>query len=86
MTATLEREIKLRFDNAEMAREAILRVGATPLRGRRLQEDSLLDNPDDALRTRRCVLRVRVESGKSMLTFKGPVPPALPRIRGCSHE
>ena len=81
MTATLEREIKLRFDSAETAREAILRAGATPVRGRRLQEDSLLDTPDDALRARRCVLRVRVESGKSLLTFKGPVQPSLMKVR-----
>ena len=28
------------------------------------------------LRERRSVLRVRVESGKSLITFKGPVQPA----------
>ena len=27
----------------------------------------------ETLRQRRCVLRVRIESGKSLLTFKGPV-------------
>jgi adenylate cyclase class 2 len=81
MTATLEREIKLRFADAEQARDAILRAGATPLRGRRLQEDSLLDTSNDALRSRRCVLRVRVESGKSLLTFKGPVQPSWMKVR-----
>jgi adenylate cyclase class 2 len=81
MPATLEREIKLRFDDAECAREAILRAGATPVRSRRLQEDCLLDTPDDDLRRRRCVLRVRVESGKSLLTFKGPVQPSLTKLR-----
>ena len=81
MAATLEREIKLRFEDAETARAAILRAGATPVRGRRLQEDYLLDTPGDQLRMRRCVLRVRVESGKSLLTFKGPVQPALMKVR-----
>src|SRR5436853_217599 len=81
MTATLEREIKLRFEDAETAREAILGAGATPLRGRRLQEDFLLDTADDELRRQRCVLRVRVESGKSLLTFKGPVQPSLVKLR-----
>jgi adenylate cyclase, class 2 len=81
MSATLEREIKLRFDNAETAREAILQAGATPVRGRRLQEDCLLDTPDDDLRQRRCVLRVRVESGRSFLTYKGPVQPSLMKLR-----
>ena len=78
---TLEREIKLRFDDAAQAREAVARTGATPIRARRLQEDSLLDTDDEMLRRRRCVLRVRVESGKSVLTFKGPVEPSLMKLR-----
>src|SRR5689334_16566978 len=81
MAAILEREIKLRFAHVEAARTAVLAAGATPLRGRRLQEDSLLDTADDGLRTRRCVLRVRVESGKSYVTFKGPVQPSLVKLR-----
>ena len=81
MTATIEREIKLRFDSPEGARAAIIEAGATPTRGRRLQEDCLLDTHDDQLRERRCVLRVRVESGKSLITFKGPVQPAEIKMR-----
>ena len=80
-TTILEREIKLRFKSAEEAREAILAAGATPLRGRRLQEDSLLDTDDEELRRRRCVLRVRVENGKSRITFKGPVQPSAMKLR-----
>jgi adenylate cyclase class 2 len=81
MIATLEREIKLRFDDAETARAAILQAGATPVRGRRLQEDCLLDSSDEDLRRQRCVLRVRVESGRSLLTFKGPVQPSTMKLR-----
>jgi adenylate cyclase class 2 len=81
MAAILEREIKLRFADPESARTAVLATGATPLRGRRLQEDSLLDTPDDVLKTRRCVLRVRVESGKSFVTYKGPVQPSSMKVR-----
>jgi adenylate cyclase class 2 len=81
MTATLEREIKLRFPDASAARDAVLRAGATPIRSRRLQEDSLLDTADELLRRQRCVLRVRVESGKSLLTFKGPVQPSIMKLR-----
>src|SRR5262245_50935680 len=77
----LEREIKLRFASADEARERILALGATPLRGRRLQEDCLLDTEDDRLYQRRCVLRVRTEGGKSLLTFKGPVQPGVMKIR-----
>lgn len=81
MAAILEREIKLRFPDAAIARAAVLQTGATPMRGRRLQEDCLLDTPDESLRLRRCVLRVRVESGKSYLTFKGPVQPSAMKLR-----
>lgn len=77
----LEREIKLRFESPAEARAAILAAGASPLRGRRLQEDCLLDTEDEALRRRRCVLRVRMESGKSLLTFKGPVMPSPMKVR-----
>lgn len=80
-TITLEREIKLRFDSVEEARAAVLATGATPLLGRRLQEDSLLDTETEELRRRRCVLRVRVENGKSRLTFKGPVQPSEMKLR-----
>jgi len=76
MTATLEREIKLRFDSADAARSAVLATGAVSIRGRRLQEDCLLDTADETLHHRRCVLRVRMESGKSLVTFKGPVQPS----------
>ncbi|HQZ40557.1 MAG TPA: class IV adenylate cyclase [Vicinamibacterales bacterium] len=68
----LEREIKLRFDSADDARARVTALGATPLRGRRLQEDALLDTTDDALGHRRSALRIRSEPGKSLLTYKGP--------------
>lgn len=82
MTATLlEREIKLQFTSVEEARTAVLAAGCTPLLGRRLQEDALLDTEDERLRRRRCVLRVRIENGKSRLTFKGPVQPSTMKLR-----
>ena len=80
-STTLEREIKLRFNSVEEAREAVLATGASPLLCRRLQEDSLLDTDDEMLRRRRCVMRVRVENGKSRITFKGPVQPSIMKVR-----
>ena len=77
----LEREIKLRFDSADEARERILALGATPLLGRRLQEDCLFDTEDERLRLQRSTLRVRAEGGKALLTYKGPVIPALVKVR-----
>jgi adenylate cyclase class 2 len=85
VTLMIEREVKLRFASPEEAREAILAAGATPLRSRRLQEDALLDTEEDALRQRRCVLRIRTEAGKSLLTFKGPVLPGSMKVRD-EHE
>jgi adenylate cyclase class 2 len=82
---SLEREVKLRFDSIDEARAAVERAGAAPLRGRRLQEDCLLDNPAEDLHVRRCVLRVRSECGKSRLTFKGPVQPSIMKLRE-EHE
>ena len=81
MAAILEREVKLRFDTAEAARTAVLATGATPTHGRRLQEDCLLDTCDEELHRRRSALRVRIEGGRSLLTFKGPVQPAHIKIR-----
>jgi adenylate cyclase class 2 len=81
----LEREIKLRFASAEEARERIIALGATPLLGRRLQEDCLLDTEDERLRRQFSTLRVRSEGGKALLTFKGPVIPAAIKIRE-EHE
>jgi adenylate cyclase class 2 len=81
MTTVLEREIKLRFSSAETARAAIVATGATPLRARRLQEDCLLDTPDGQLRARGSVLRVRMECGKSLVTFKGPVQASTMKLR-----
>ena len=81
----LEREIKLAFDSADAAREAVLATGATPLRARRLQEDALFDTDDERLRQQRCVLRVRSDAGRSLLTFKGPVQPGTMKLRE-EHE
>ena len=80
-TTILEREVKLRFTSADEARNAVIASGATPLHGRRLQEDALLDTEEEQLRRRRCVLRVRMENGKSRLTYKGPVQPSTMKLR-----
>src|SRR5262249_18719166 len=80
-TTTLEREIKLRFESVETARAAIEAAGATPMLGRRLQEDALLDDEDESLRRRGCALRIRSENGKSRITFKGPIQASDMKLR-----
>ena len=81
----IEREIKLQFDSAGEARTAILAAGAAPLKCRRLQEDALFDTSDESLRRRGCALRVRSESGRSLLTFKGPMQASRMKTRE-EHE
>jgi hypothetical protein len=59
----LEREIKLRFESADLARQQVLSpaVGATTLRGRRLQQECLRDTDDNQQRQRRAAVRGRSE-------------------------
>jgi adenylate cyclase class 2 len=69
----VEREIKLRFDSAAEARLALEALGARPLRGRRLQDDVLLDSDDGRLQRAGCALRVRSDGDRAAITWKGPV-------------
>jgi adenylate cyclase class 2 len=77
----LEREIKLRYPSADEARSAVARIGAVPFRARRLQHDVVLDTPGGTLNGQRSMLRVRMEGGRGLLTFKGPVQPAAVKVR-----
>ena len=81
MTKNVEREIKLYFASKNAAHEAVKSVGATPLRSKRLQKDALFDWPDERLRQRQCVLRIRQENEDSTLTFKGPPESASMKVR-----
>jgi adenylate cyclase class 2 len=81
----LEREIKLSFDSAEEAREAIAASGASLVRPRRLQQDTLFDTADASLRQQRCALRVRRDAGRTILTFKGPPHGGAMKLRD-EHE
>jgi adenylate cyclase class 2 len=77
----LEREIKLRFASAAEARARVIELGATPFRGRRLQEDCLLDDEQQSLKARASTIRVRTECGQGVLTFKGPPHPGPMKLR-----
>ena len=88
----IEREVKLLFASAEDARAAIASTGATPLRGRRLQDDALFDTEEQTLGRRGCALRIRSERRDAglapdvvLLTFKGPVQPGTMKTRE-EHE
>jgi adenylate cyclase class 2 len=77
----LEREVKIRVDDPDLARTALAAIGAVPRRPRRLQDDTLFDTADSALRARRAVVRLRCEPDRAFVTFKGPVQPGPMKVR-----
>jgi adenylate cyclase class 2 len=77
----LEREVKLRFRDPDLARAALAGIGAVPLRPRRLQDDTLFDTANSALRARRAVVRLRCEPDRAFVTYKGPVQPGAMKMR-----
>jgi adenylate cyclase class 2 len=77
----LEREVKIRFADPDLARAALAGIGAAPLRPRRLQDDTLFDTPGGTLRARRAVVRLRCEPDRAFLTYKGPVQPGPMKMR-----
>ncbi|HZI79654.1 MAG TPA: class IV adenylate cyclase [Vicinamibacterales bacterium] len=77
----LEREVKIRFPDPDLARAALAGVGAVPLRPRRLQDDTLFDTADSALRARRAVVRLRREPDRAFVTYKGPVQEGPMKMR-----
>ncbi len=86
----VEREVKLLFPTAAAARAAILALGAAPAHAPRLQDDSRYDTPDEMLRHKGSVVRLRTErwSGApdtTTLTVKGPVQPGAMKVRE-EHE
>ena len=81
MSGGLEREIKLRFGTAVAARAAIVAIGATLVRPRRLQADSLYDTPEGLLSPRLAVLRLRRDGERSFITLKNPLPHATMKLR-----
>lgn len=81
MAGALEREIKLRFDSAAAARDAVCAAGGVQIRERRLQADAILDTEQATIRNSRCALRVRMEPDRSFITYKGPPQPSTMKLR-----
>ena len=81
MTVPLEREIKLPYVSADAARAAVATLGATPLRPRRLQSDTLFDTPQKTLSPRGAVLRLRRDADRQFMTFKNPTDHPTLKVR-----
>jgi adenylate cyclase class 2 len=69
-----EIEIKLPFASAAEAETRLLAIGARKTRDREFEDNVLHDFPGDPLRASGRLLRVRRAGGRSVLTFKAPVP------------
>ena len=81
MTVPIEREVKLRYDTPDAARRAVTAAGGRPWRGRRLQNDCLLDREREPLADRACTLRVRMDGGAARVTFKGAPKLGTTKVR-----
>jgi len=66
-----ETEIKLPLDNADQGRRLLRRAGFRVLRRRVHEQNVVFDTPDQALRSRGELLRLRNSGGRAILTFKG---------------
>lgn len=72
---SIETEIKVEIGDPEGFCRRLGALGAEALSARHFEDNHLLDFPDDGLRSRRCVLRVRIAGGRATLTFKGASRP-----------
>jgi len=72
MGERIEREIKLRVDGADAAREALGRIGAARVRLRHFEDNLLFDDAAGTLKASGSALRLRLTPHGGVLTFKGP--------------
>ncbi|MDH7512519.1 MAG: class IV adenylate cyclase [Clostridiales bacterium] len=67
----VEIEVKIRLDDLEKTKAALLKLGAKIEKERFLEENTLYDLSSQTLRQKRCALRFRKVQNKAFLTFKG---------------
>jgi len=72
LSMPVETEVKIRVAGADVAREALARIGAIPVRPRHLEDNVLLDDATGSLRAAGCLLRIRRTPDDTTITFKGP--------------
>jgi len=66
----IETEIKFKIADAVPIRRKLRSMGAR-FNGKFFQSNILLDTPDGRLRKSGCLLRIRSEKGRALVTFKG---------------
>ena len=69
-----EVEVKLGFDTAEQALAAIVALGAQRMSAREFEDNVVYDRDVDPLAPAGKLLRLRRIAGRSIVTFKEPVP------------
>jgi adenylate cyclase, class 2 len=82
MAALRETEVKLPVSNLRTIRRRLKSLGFRVERARRLESNWLFDFADSRLRSSHCLLRLRVENGQALVTFKGaPLASRVYKVR-----
>jgi adenylate cyclase class 2 len=71
----VETEIKIRMLNLPGFRDRLRGLGAVLFSPSHFEDNHVLDFPDSRLRSRKCLMRVRITDGSAWITFKGPPLP-----------
>jgi len=72
----VETEVKIRLSDLPGFRDRLTGLGAVLLSPCHFEDNHVLDFPDGRLRSRKCLMRVRIAGGSAWITFKGPPLPA----------
>jgi adenylate cyclase class 2 len=76
-----ETEVKLPVSTAAAARKRLRVAGFAVARKRHFERNLVFDTPEELLRSRGQLLRLREAAGKSILTYKGPSLPGKHKVR-----
>src|SRR5512136_2862590 len=72
----VETEVKIRLSDLPGFRGRLRKLGAAILSPCHFEDNHVLDFPDGRLRSRKCLMRVRIVGSSAWITFKGPPLPA----------
>jgi adenylate cyclase class 2 len=82
MAAARETEVKLPVSNVRKIRSRLKSLGFRVSRPRRFESNRLFDFANLRLRKSRCLLRLRLEEGRALVTFKGaPLSSRVYKVR-----